>query len=142
MHNFKAIHAEPNLKTGRDLLSTLLAKSNKKEDAVQLEKLLTPTVDMSLWGVQQWVVLGNYMYVHKKYEKALYFSYKATSMNPRNVEAILLKVNTLMQMGKYKEAALHCVDAQTHCPNRYVFAFFNCVIIEICLYFFIKVYGL
>lgn len=135
------MHAEPNLKTGRDLLSTLLAKSNKKEDAVQLEKLLTPTVDMSLWGVQQWVVLGNYMYVHKKYEKALYFSYKATSMNPRNVEAVLLKVNTLMQIGKYKEAALHCVDAQAHSPNRYVYQVFGgaiCLMKFYDLYFSVK----
>lgn len=84
-----------------------------------LEKLLTPTVDMSLWSSEQWVVYGNYMLVNKKFERALYFGAQACSINKRNVEAILLKANTLMQMGKYTEVIAHCIEAQSNCPYRY-----------------------
>lgn len=115
------MHAEPHLKTGRDLLSTLLANSNEKEHHLYLEKLLLPMVDMSLWGPEQFVVLGNYMYVNKKYDKALYFGHQACILDQRNIEALLLKARTCIQNQKYQEAALQCVQAQTYNPRRYEF---------------------
>lgn len=112
------MQAEPHLKTGRDLLSTLLANSAEKEHHMYLEKLLLPMVDMSLWSAEQFVVLGNYMYVNKKYDKALYFGHQACTLDKRNVEALLLKTRTLMQNQKYQEAAMHCVEAQVHNLRR------------------------
>lgn len=112
------MQAEPHLKTGRDLLSTLLTSSTEKEHQLYLEKLLVPMVDMSLWSPEQFVVLGNYMYVCKKYDKALYFGHQACMMDKRNVEALLLKANTCVQMGRYQEGALQCVEAQACNPRR------------------------
>lgn len=98
-----------------------MAKSNDKHSHAQLEKLLTPNVDMSLWTSHQWVVLGNYMYVKEKYDKAVYFGHHACMIedNGHNIEATLLKANALLKLGKAQEAASHCVEAQVHCPYRY-----------------------
>lgn len=112
------MQSDQNLKTGRDLLSTLLARSNEKEHHLYLEKLVSPTADTTAWTAEQWVAYGNYMYVNKKFPRALYFGHQACTMSPRNVEAMLLKANTLMQMEKYSEVAVHCIEAQSVCPYR------------------------
>ncbi|KAJ8931903.1 hypothetical protein NQ314_015172 [Rhamnusium bicolor] len=114
----KAIRIDPFLTTGRDLLSTLLAASSNKEHIRTLESL-TPTMDMSLWSSEHWVVLGNYMYALKKYDKAAYFGQQACLLDRRNVEALLLKANTLLQIKKYQDAASHCTEALQICPYRY-----------------------
>lgn len=108
---------DPFLTTGRDLLSTLLAASGTKDNIRTLESL-TSTMDMSLWSSEHWVVLGNYMYALKKYDKAAYFGQQACLMDRRNVEALLLKANTLVQLKKYQDAANHCTEALQICPYR------------------------
>lgn len=77
-----------------------------------------PFVDMSLWPAEQYVVLGNYMYVNKKYDKSLYFGHQAFLLDSRNVEASLLKARSYMQNQKYQEAALQCVEAQMYNSRR------------------------
>nr|XP_023020055.1 anaphase-promoting complex subunit 7 [Leptinotarsa decemlineata] len=114
----KAIRLDPFLTVGRDLLSTLLAASGTKEHIRALENLV-PTTEMSLWTCEHWVVLGNYNYALKKYDKAAYFGHQACLMNPKNVEAFLLKANTLFQIKKFQEAANHCTEALQLCDYRY-----------------------
>lgn len=112
------------MKTGRDLLSTLLANSSEKEHHIYLEKLLLPAVDMSLWSAENFVVLGNYMYVNKKYDKALYFGHQACILDKKNIDALLLKARTCMQNQKLQEAVLQCIEAQTYNPRRYLIVHF------------------
>lgn len=73
---------------------------------------------MCLWSADHWVVLGNSMYAQKKYDKAAYFAQQACWMDRRNVEAILLKANSLFQVKKYNDAANHCTEALQICPHR------------------------
>ncbi|KAJ8920240.1 hypothetical protein NQ315_011901 [Exocentrus adspersus] len=114
----KAFRIDPFLTAGKDLLSTLLAASGTKDHIRTLESL-APTMDMSLWTSEHWVVLGNYMYALKKYDKAAYFGQQACLLDRRNVEALLLKANTLLQIKKYQDAASHCTEALQICPYRY-----------------------
>ncbi|KAG5888091.1 hypothetical protein JTB14_021892 [Gonioctena quinquepunctata] len=110
----KALRLDPFLTVGKDLLSTLLAASGTKEHIRALENLV-PATDMSLWTSEHWVVLGNYNYAMKKYDKAAYFGQQACLMDRKNVEALLLKANTLMQIKKYNDAASHCTEALQIC---------------------------
>ncbi|CAH0554575.1 unnamed protein product [Brassicogethes aeneus] len=121
----RAYHLDPRLILGQDLFSTLLANSSNKEDIKILESL-TPTQDMSLWTCEQWIVLGNYMYANKKYEKAAYFAQQAYTMNRKNVEALLLKANIYFQLKKYNEAATHCTEALNACSYR--FDIYKCLV--------------
>ncbi|KAF5291187.1 hypothetical protein FQA39_LY14429 [Lamprigera yunnana] len=109
---------DPNFITGRDLLSTLLSNSSKKEHHRELERLI-PDLEMSLWSSEHWVVMGYHMYINSKYERAAYFGQQACLLNKRNVEALLLKAATFMQLNKYHEASLHYGQALQYCPNRF-----------------------
>lgn len=113
----QALRLDPSLTVGRDLLSTILAASGTDEHIRILESL-APTCDMSLWSCEHWVVLGNYMFALKEYERAAYFGQQACTMDRRNVEAFLLKANTLLQMKQYQDAASHCTEALQICPYR------------------------
>lgn len=115
----RAMKIEENLVFGRDLLSTLLAKSATNEHITDLERLI-PGFDMSLWRTEHWITLGNYMFATKKFEKAAYFGQQAIAVsNSYNVEALLLKARTLMEISKYQEAAHHCTEAIQICPFRF-----------------------
>ncbi|XP_023312320.1 anaphase-promoting complex subunit 7-like [Anoplophora glabripennis] len=114
----KAFRIDPFLTAGKDLLSTLLAASGTKDHIRTLESLI-PTMDMSLWSSEHWVILGNYMFALKKYDKAAYFGQQACVLDRRNIEALLLKANTLVQIKKYQDAASHCTEALQICPYRY-----------------------
>ncbi|KAJ8938708.1 hypothetical protein NQ318_007996 [Aromia moschata] len=84
----RAFRIDPFLTTGRDLLSTLLAASGTKDHIRTLEGL-TPTMDMSLWSSEHWVVLGNYMYALKKYDKAAYFGQQAYDIHKCLVDCFI-----------------------------------------------------
>jgi anaphase-promoting complex subunit 7 len=115
----RAMRLDQNLIFGRDLLSTLLASSGKSDHVQHLENL-TPTFDMSSWSSEHWVVLGNYMLATKKYERAAYFGQQALFLShSKNVEALLLKARTLLELSKYQDAAHHCTEAIQICPFRY-----------------------
>ncbi|CAG9858903.1 unnamed protein product [Phyllotreta striolata] len=114
----KILRLDPHLLAGRDLLSTLLAASGSKEHIRALE-LLTPKIDIGLWSAEHWVVLGNYVYSLKKYDKATYYGHQALIMDRKNVEALLLKANALLQIKKYQESITHCSEALQICNMRY-----------------------
>lgn len=109
---------DANLLCGRDLLANLLGSSTKKEHINYLESLAsTNTLDMSLWHSEHWVVLGYFMYATKKYERAAYFGQQALSVG-HNVEALLLKAKTFMEIAKYTEAGNHCIEGLKYAPHR------------------------
>lgn len=109
---------EPYYINGRDLLATLLANSTEKEHHKDLEHLI-PDFDTSLWFTEHWVVMGYHMFVTNKYERAAYFGQQACLLNKRNIEALLLKAATFMQIHKFHEASLHYREALQYCPNRF-----------------------
>lgn len=63
----------------------------KKGDAVELEKLTQLYMNPSEYSSEHWLIYGFHYYVLKKYDKASYFAHKACYLNPRNIEAGLLK---------------------------------------------------
>ncbi|EFA09646.1 anaphase-promoting complex subunit 7 [Tribolium castaneum] len=114
----RAIKLDQNLVFGRDLLATLLASSGTSEHVEYLEDLI-PTSDMSLWTSEHWVVIGNLMFSTRRHEKAVYFAQQALCASPKNIEALLLKAKTLVELSKYQDAAQHCTEAIQICPFRY-----------------------
>jgi anaphase-promoting complex subunit 7 len=60
------------------------------------------------------------MLATKKYERAAYFGQQALFLShSKNVEALLLKARTLLELSKYQDAAHHCTEAIQICPFRY-----------------------
>lgn len=110
---------DPNFVTGRDFLATLLGNSSEKEHHRELEKLI-PDFEVSLWSPEHWVVMGYHMFVNDKYDRAAYFGQQACQLNRRNIEALLLKAATFMQINKYQEASYHYREALQCCPYRLV----------------------
>lgn len=74
------------MKTG--ILGAIYAN---KGDSVELEKLTQLYMNSAEYTSEHWLIFGFHYYVMKKYDKASYFAHKACYMNPRNVEACLLK---------------------------------------------------
>lgn len=114
----KALHVDLNLIFGRDLLAYLLVNMNDKDHQRELEKLVNVDLEMSMWSCEHWVVMGWYMYSIQKFEKAAYFGQQALTINRKNVEALLLKAHTFMQIGKYHDAMLHFKEALQCTPYR------------------------
>lgn len=63
----------------------------KRQDAAELEKLTQLFMNTSEYTSEHWLLYGYHYYVMKKHDKASYFAHKACYLNPRNVEAGLLK---------------------------------------------------
>lgn len=116
----KALHVDLNLTFGRDLLAYLLVNANEKDYQRELEKLVNIDLEMSMWSCEHWISMGWYMYSMQKYEKAAYFGQQALTMNRKNVEALLLKAHTCMQIGKYVDASLHFKEVVQYTPYRLV----------------------
>lgn len=123
--NMKAKHylqrvfqISPNLKTGRDLLASLLYGANDKESISDLEKLANIESDVSQWTSEEWIVVGYLMLVHKRYDRAAYFAQQACNLNKRNIEAFLLKGESFMQLAKYHDALQQYREVLQHTTNR------------------------
>lgn len=65
----------------------------KNCNSVELEKLTQLYMNPDELTSEHWLIFGYHYYVLKKYDKASYFAHKACYLNPRNVEAGLLKGN-------------------------------------------------
>lgn len=74
-----------------DGLTTLSAIYMMRKEAEELEKLTRLFMESSEYTTEHWLLFGQYYFVLGKLEKASYFAHKACHLNPRNVEACLLK---------------------------------------------------
>lgn len=63
----------------------------KRGDATELEKLTQFFINPSEYTSDHWLIYGYHYYVMKKYDRASYFAHKACFLNPRNIDACLLK---------------------------------------------------
>jgi len=103
------------LLTGMDTLAALLHKSNKARD---LENLTTRLMGVSDEQAESWVALAHYCHLNKNYKRAVYFAHKACTIQPRNVEALLLKGNLFLDLKKYRDAINHFREALQIAPYR------------------------
>ena len=84
-----------------DVLACLLAKEKKLKD---LEALAFKLMSVSEDAPEPWVATGYHCYASKKGSRAVYFAHKACMIQPKNVEALLLKGNVLLDMKKLQDA--------------------------------------
>lgn len=73
-----------------DGLPTLAGVYAAKNQTEELEKL-TMLWSSNEYTTEHWFVLAQHLFVQGKYEKATYFAHKACALNPKNIEACLLK---------------------------------------------------
>lgn len=107
----------PYMKNGIQILAILLSKRNKIND---LEKMIAPTSSFPYeYTSESWFVMAQYLFATGKYDKAVYFVQKSCFLNPKNVEALILKARILLQLKKHNEAISHLQFAQQFAPYRY-----------------------
>lgn len=80
----------PNMIDGLMILATLYALKGDKD---KLEQLTLSPMSVTEYFTEHWFVWALLFFAQGKYEKASYFAHKASFLNPRNVEATLLKGN-------------------------------------------------
>ncbi|XP_071448607.1 anaphase-promoting complex subunit 7, partial [Hetaerina americana] len=112
----RANSLEPHLHRGLDILAALLAGERRLRE---LERCISPLVAISEYGPETWVAMGYYAHAVRKNAKAVYFAHKACLIDPRNVEALILKGLVLLEMKKWQEAGLHFREAMLLAPHRY-----------------------
>ncbi|KAG0416350.1 hypothetical protein HPB47_006485 [Ixodes persulcatus] len=101
---------------GMDIYAALLAKDKKVKE---LETLSTQLMSVNDKTPEPWIVMAYLCYVTKKGTRAIYFSQKACMLNPRHVEALLLKGFILLELRKQHEAIAHFGEVFKVAPYRH-----------------------
>ncbi|XP_075542666.1 anaphase-promoting complex subunit 7 [Dermacentor variabilis] len=111
------VHAlDPHLLRGMDVYAALLAKEKKVKE---LELLSSQLMSVNSRSPEPWIVMAYLCYVTKKGNRAIYFSQKACTLNPRHVEALLLKGTVLLELHKVHEAIAHFGEVFKVAPYRH-----------------------
>lgn len=84
----RAYANNPHMVDGITTLASLYALKDKPNE---LEKLTCPVGSPAEHTSEYWFIWGQFLASQGKYEKATYFAHKACYLNPRNIEAALLK---------------------------------------------------
>lgn len=63
--------------------------------------------------------MGHFCHLNKKSPKAVYFAHKACLLDTRNVEALLLKGQVLLDLKKLPDAMNHIREALQLAPHRF-----------------------
>ena len=101
---------------GMDSLAALYADTGRLRE---LENLATRLMGITEEQPQPWVAMGYFCHLTKKSPKAVYFAHKACLLDPRNVEALLLKGRVLLDLKKLPDAMNHFREALGLAPHRY-----------------------
>jgi len=112
----RAAALAPTNMRGMDSLSALYAETGKVRE---LESLATRLMGLSEEQPQSWVAMGYYCHLSKKSPRAVYFAHKACLLDPRNVEALLLKGRVLLDLKKLSDAINHFREAVQLARFRY-----------------------
>lgn len=107
---------DPNNLSGMDCLAAALCRERRGEE---LERLATRLMSVTEEAPEPWIAMGYYCYLNKKGNRAVYFAHKACLMDQRNVEALLLKGNVLLDLKKVHDALSHFREAMGIAPYRY-----------------------
>ncbi|XP_031621472.1 anaphase-promoting complex subunit 7 [Contarinia nasturtii] len=102
-----------------DVLNMMGAIYAKKGDSTELEKLTQLFVNAAEYTSEHWLIYGYHYYVMKKFEKSSYFAHKACYLNPRNIEACLLKARVFLELKKYDEALIQLRLLIQYANNRF-----------------------
>lgn len=117
MLTFQRAHAmDPLHIQHMDIYAYLLAKEKK---TVELQRLANQLMKATEAAAEPWLAMGYYSLETKKASRALYFAHKANSIDPTNVESLLLKGLTLLEVKKAQEAILHYQSAVRLAPQRF-----------------------
>jgi len=101
---------------GMDSLACLLAQEGHTR---QLETLSTRLMGVNEECSQSLVALGHFCHLNKKSPRAVYFAHKACQLDTRNVEALLLKGNVLLDLKKLPDAMNHFRQAMLIASYRF-----------------------
>jgi len=112
----RAASLAPHNLRGMDSLAALLAQTGKVRE---LESLATRLMGVSEEQPQSWVAMGHFCHLNKKSPKAVYFAHKACLLDTRNVEALLLKGQVLLDLKKLPDAMNHFREALQLAPHRF-----------------------
>lgn len=100
-------------------LMTLAALYGALRMLDELERLAMPTVEAGAYTAEYWYVLAQHLFKQEKYDKALHFAQKSCFMQPKNVEANLLKVKIYRYSLNHKEELLQLRALQQYADYRY-----------------------
>jgi len=112
----RAASVAPHNMRGMDSLAALYAQTGKTRE---LESLATRLMGISEEQPQSWVAMGHFCHLIKKSPKAVYFAHKACLLDTRNVEALLLKGQVLLDLKKLGDALNHFREALQLAPHRF-----------------------
>ncbi|XP_038061823.1 anaphase-promoting complex subunit 7-like isoform X2 [Patiria miniata] len=102
---------------GMDIYAYLLAHEKRTEELMSLASKL---MAVSEQRAEPWIAMGYYYAnIPLKTSRAVYFAQKAYQIDPRNVQALLLKGSVLKDMSKTQEALLHFREAVRMAPYRF-----------------------
>ena len=85
----------------------------------ELETLAARLMAVSEEAPQPWVAMGHFCHLNKKSPRAVYFAHKACLIDTRNVEALLLKGNVLLDLKKLPDAMNHFREAMQIAGHRF-----------------------
>merc|ERR1719445_662728 len=112
----RAMTLSPLSLRGMDSLASLYADGGKLRE---LENLATRLMGITEEQPEPWVAMGYFCHLTKKSQKAVYFAHKACLIDPRNVEALLLKGRVLLDLKKLPDAMNHFREALGFAPHRF-----------------------
>ena len=112
----RAATLDRQLLRGMDSLAALLANLGRTRE---LETLATRLMGVSEEAPQPWVAMGHFCHLNKKSPRAVYFAHKACLLDTRNVEALLLKGNVLLDLKKLPDAMNHFREAMQIAGHRF-----------------------
>ncbi|XP_035206985.1 anaphase-promoting complex subunit 7-like [Stegodyphus dumicola] len=108
--------SDPLLVRGMDVYAALLAKEKKMKE---LESLTAHLISINDNVPEPWIAMAYFCYVAKKGTKAVNFAQKACVLNPRHVEALLLKGTVLLELKKVQDAITNFGEVYKIAPYRY-----------------------
>lgn len=112
----RASSLDRHLLRGMDSLACLLAQEGHTR---QLETLSTRLTGVNEESPQSLIALGHFCHLNKKSPRAVYFAHKACQLDTRNVEALLLKGNVLLDLKKLPDAMNHFRQAMLIASYRF-----------------------
>lgn len=112
----RAHSLDPLLLKGMDVYAALLAKEKKVKE---LESLSSQLISISDTVPEPWIAMAYYCYITKKRTRAVNFAQKACMINPRHIEALLLKGTILLELKRVQDAITHFGEAYKIAPYRY-----------------------
>lgn len=113
----QAFYIDPTCHRGYGIMATIYLSERAAGD---LEKMMPLNWHFSEDGdSEMWTALACLLYSNNSLNTAAYFAQRACLLNPKNVEALVVKGCILYDMKKYQNAIVHFREAYEIAPCRY-----------------------